>query len=207
MPRSLMFQLGNDQFECPLIKIDRSKVYGSVEVVTKDHEDAKAELLSLARDGRTLIALGGTGSGYVNKDGFWVETGERIPVDVDGDPVDVVESSFAAPIVLDTKVDEEALLDHPVRLAYNLGQEDAPTKLMSELKSGNIYHFGFSYRGGPVEDPAFLLADMDGDLWMFICNEADVAYRSFKQAAVCSAASTDEVEDDSEDNNFDFDML
>lgn len=207
MPRLLTFQLGNNQFECPLIKIDRSKVYGSVHVITTDHEDAEAELLSLARDGRTLIPLGGTGSGYVNKDGFWVETGERIPVDVDGDPIDVVESSFSAPITLDSKVDEDVLLDHPVRLAYNLGLENVPVKLMSDLKSGTIYQFGFSYRGGPVEDPAFLLSDMDGDLWLLICNAAKVAYRSFKQAAVCSAAATDEVEDDSEDNNFDFDML
>ncbi len=207
MPRSLTFQLGNTQFECPLIKIDRSKVYGSVQVVTTDHEDAKAELLSLARDGRTLIPLGGTGSGYVNKDGFWVETGERIPVDVDGDPIEVVESSFSAPILLKTKVNEDDLLDHPVRLAYNLGAENAPEKLMADLESGTIYQFGFSYRGGPVEDPAFLLSDLDGDLWMLICNESEVTFRSFKQAAVCSAAATDEIEDDSEDDNFDFDML
>jgi len=121
MPRSLTFQLGNSQFDCPLIKIDRSKVYGSVQVVTTDHENAEAELLSLARDGRTLIPLGGTGSGYVNKSGFWVETGERTPVDVEGDPMELVESSFSAPISLTQKVDEDVLLDHPVRLAYNLG--------------------------------------------------------------------------------------
>jgi hypothetical protein len=151
--------------------------------------------------------LGGTGSGYVNKDGFWVETGERVPVDVEGDPVAVVESSFASPIRLEEKVDEDVLLGHPVRLAYNLGLENTPDKLLDELKSGTIYQFGFSYRGGPVEDPAFLLTDLDGDLWMLICNEAEVTYRSFKQAAVCSAAATDEVDDDSEDNNFDFDML
>lgn len=207
MPRSLTFLFGNSQFDCSLIKIDRSKIYGSVQVVTTDHEDAKAELLSLARDGRTLIPLGGTGSGYVNKDGFWVETGERIPVDAEGDPLEVVESSFAAPIKLETKVDEDVLLDHPVRLAYNLGREDVPPALLETLTSGVIYQFGFSYRGGPVEDPSFLLTDTDGDLWMLICNEAEVSFRSFKQAAVCVAAATDEVEDDSEDNNFDFDML
>ncbi len=207
MPRSLTFQLGNTQFDCPLIKIDRSKVYGSVQVVTTDHEDAKAELLSLARDGRTLIPLGGTGSGYVNKDGFWVETGERTPVDVEGDPMELVESSFSAPIPLTKKVDEDVLLDHPVRLAYNLGIEEVPPALMDTLGSGVIYQFGFSYRGGPVEDPAFLLSDTDGDLWLMICNDAEVTFRDFKQVAVCAAAATDEVEDDSEDDNFDFDML
>ena len=207
MPRALTFKFGADTFDCPLIKIDRSKIYGSVEVVTTDHENAEAELLSLARDGRTLIPLGGTASGYVNTDGFWIETGERTPVDAEGDPLELVESSFAAPIPLTQKVSEDVLLDHPVRLAYNLGAEDVPAKLMKDVGRGTIYQFGFSYRGGPVEDPAFLLADLDGDLWLLICNEAEVSFRDFKQAAICAAAATDEVEDDSEDDNFDFDML
>lgn len=207
MPRSLTFQFRNAQFEAELIKIDRSKIYGSVDVKTHDHEGAEADLFSLARDGRTLIGLGGTGSGYINKDGFWVETGERTPVDFEGDPVEVVESSFAAPIELTEKVDEATLLDHPVRLAYNLDGAELPEGLKADLDGGSIYHFGFSYRGGPVADPAFLLTDTDGDLWLLIGNEAEVDYRNFKQVAICAAAATDEVEDDSEDDNFDFDML
>jgi len=207
MPRSLSFQFRNAQFEAELIKIDRTKIYGSVDIVTSDHEGAEADLFSLARDGRTLIGLGGTGSGYVNKDGFWVETGERIPVDVEGDPVELIESSFNAPIALTETVDETALLDHPIRLAYHLGAEDCPDALTEALHGGAIYHFGFSYRGGPVADPAFLLTDTDGDLWLLIGNEAEVAFRTDKQVASCAASDGDEVEDDSEDDNFDFDML
>ncbi len=207
MPRSLTFQFQNAHFDCELIKIDRTKIYGSVDIVTKDHEGEKTDLFSLARDGRTLIGQGGTGSGYVNKDGFWVESNERIPVDVEGDPVELIESSFDAPIVLSEIVDEATLLDHPTRLAYHLGADDVPDGLRTALKGGAIYHFGFSYRGGPVADPAFLLADIDGDIWMLIGNAAEVDYRNFKQVAVCAAAATDEVEDDSEDDNFDFDML
>jgi len=109
MPRSLTFQFHNSSFEATLIKIDRSKIYGSVDIVTTDHEGADTDLFSLARDGRTLIGLGGTGSGYINKDGYWVETNERIAVDVEGDPMELIDSSFDAPIVLEQTVSEEML--------------------------------------------------------------------------------------------------
>jgi hypothetical protein len=163
MPRSLTFQFRNAQFEAELIKIDRSKIYGTVEVVTNDHEGAETTLMSLARDGRTLIGYGGTGAGYINKD--------------------------------------------PIRLAYHLGAEGLPDSLAEKLTAGDIYRFDFSYRGGPVADPAFLMTDLDGDLWLLIGNTSEVAFRDFKQVALCAAAQTDEVEDDSEDDNFDFDML
>jgi len=90
----------------------------------------------------------------VNKDGFWVESEERIPVDIEGDPLELIESSFAAPILLNEVVDETALLDHPIRLAYSLATSEVPETLMQELTEGKIYNFGFSYRGGPVADPA-----------------------------------------------------
>ena len=207
MPRSLTFQFGSNTFGCPLLKIDRSKLYGSIQVVTKDHQGEDTDLLSLARDGHTLIPYGGTAAGYVNKDGYWVETGERIPVDAEGDPLDLVESSFKAPIKLDNVVDEETLLDHPIRLTYTLDAAEAPEKLLQKMADGAIFHFGFSYRGGPVEDPAFLMTDIDGDLWLLIGSEAEVTFRDFKQVAVCAATAVDETEDTDENDGFDFDML
>lgn len=207
MPRSLSFKYRRSTFDCELNKIDRAKVYGTVTVKTVDHKGKKAELYSLARDGRTLIGLGGTGSGYVNKDGFWIESGERTPVDVEGDPMELIDSSFDTVITLKEVVDETVLLDHPIRLAYHLSTEKLPASFKKSLDAGAIYHFGFSYRGGPVADPAFFMSDTDGDLWLLIGNAAEVEYRSFQQVAICAAAATDEVEDDSEDDNFDFDML
>ena len=51
------------------------------------------------------------------------------------------------------------------------------------------------------------MSDTDGDLWLLIGNASKIEFRSFKQLAICAAASSDEIEDDSEDDNFDFDML
>ncbi|MFK7894021.1 MAG: hypothetical protein AB8B63_24615 [Granulosicoccus sp.] len=207
MPRSLNFKYRKSSFSCELNKIDRAKIYGTVTVHTVDHEGNDTDLFSLARDGRTLIGLGGTGSGYVNRDGYWVESGERIPVDAEGDPMELIDSSFDSVIALKETVEEDVLLDHPVRLAYHLIGDELPDGIRKKLDGGSIYHFEFSYRGGPVADPAFVLTDTDGDLWLLIGNPTDVEFRSYQQVAICAASSTDEVEDDSEDDNFDFDML
>lgn len=207
MPRALTFQFGNAQFEAPLHKVDRSKLYGSVDVRTKDHEGETCKLATLARDGHTLIPLGGTASGYLNADGFWVETGERIPVDVDGDELHVVDSSFDAPIPLTDTATEEDLLDHPIRLAYHLAGTEPPENLRDALTKGAIYRFGFSYRGGPVEDPAFLIADQDGALWLLIGSEADVDFRTYQQAALCASVAHVDSDEDDDADVFDFDMM
>ncbi len=205
MPRSLTFALGKAQFEAELNKVDRSKLYGRVETQTFDAFGERCDLATLARDGRTLIPYGGTANGYLNKDGKWVETGERKPVDVEGNELSEVPSSFDAPIKLSKKASVEDLLDHPIRLAYLLGVEELPAKVKTSLAKGEIYRFEFSYRGGPIPDPAFLIADEDGDLWMLVGSHSDIEFVGYEQAAVCAAVVEEDSETDAEE--FDFDML
>lgn len=206
MARSLTFAIGRSSFEAELIKVDRSKLYGRVETETFDANGKACDLATLARDGRTLIPYGGTAAGYLNKDGKWVETGERKPVDVEGNELIEVPSSFDAPIKLSQTATAEDLLDHPIRLAYLLGGAALPKSLKKKLDAGEIYRFNFSYRGGPIADPAFLLTDEDGDLWMLIGSHSDIDYVGFEQAAVCAAVVEKDSEEDSAEE-FDFDML
>jgi len=206
MPRSLTFTAGKSSFEAELIKVDRSKLYGRIQTETFDNNGKECDLATLARDGRTLIPYGGTAAGYLNKDGKWVESGERKPVDVEGNELKEVASSFDAPIKLTRMASVEDLLDHPIRLAYMMGAESLPKAVQKKLDAGEIYRFDFSYRGGPIADPAFLLTDEDGDLWMLIGSHSDIEYVGFEQAAVCSAVVEKDSEEDSSEE-FDFDML
>ena len=149
MARTLTFAAGKAHFSGELIKVDRSKLYGSVSVETLDPEGRRCDLTTLARDGRTLIPYGGTAAGYLNRDGRWVEGNERRAVDVDGEPLDEVASSFAAPITLRETATVEELLDTPVRLAYRLG-------LPPERLAG----------GGPTTTDHI----EEGDVWKYLDN-------------------------------------
>jgi hypothetical protein len=205
MARTLTFAAGKAHFSGELIKVDRSKLYGSVSVETLDPEGRRCDLTTLARDGRTLIPYGGTAAGYLNRDGRWVEGNERRAVDVDGEPLDEVASSFAAPITLRETATVEELLDTPVRLAYRLGDTTLPPSVAKKLGAGTIYSFGFSYRGGHAADPAFMLADEDNDLWLLVGEPSDVDFLTYEQAALCASCDEEDSEDDNDE--FDFDML
>lgn len=209
MARKLEFDFGGEAFTLAITKVDRSKLYGRVETETFDANDKECTLATLARDGRTIIPYGGTASGYVNTEGLWVTRDELIPIDRDGKEISDVPSSFSKPTILETEVDIDTFLDHPIRLAYQLdAQTEISKDLMDKLTAGAIYQFPFSYRGGIYSDPAFLMQGEDGVLWMLIGQKSDIEFVGFEQAAICAARAEELGEDDSgETDAFDFDML
>ena len=61
MARSLVTSLLDGQeFPVSLVKVDRDKLYGSIEIEAFDEKGNAAELKVLAADGKTLIDKGGT---------------------------------------------------------------------------------------------------------------------------------------------------
>lgn len=208
MARSLSFTINDATFDAEIIKVDRSHLYGTVVIETADMEGKRCNVATLAVDGKTLIPKGGTALGYINPEGEWVSRDQLKPVDLDGNAVDEVESSFDAPIVLEKKVDVDVFLDHSVRLVYRLNPETPfPEALLAELKSGILYQFGFSYRGGVGYDPAFILSDEEDNVWMMVTRENLVESVGLEQAAVCYGENLDEDSEESESTSIDFSML
>ncbi len=208
MARKLEFIYGNEAFTVEINKIDRTKIYGRVVTQTFDAHDKRCDLATLARDGRTIIPMGGTASGYVNPEGIWIERDELVPIDRDGNAIKEVPSSFSAPTNLTEEVTIEEFLDHPIRLSYHLSSDALTDALAAKLKAGTIFKFPFSYRGGIYYDPAFLMTDLDGELWMLIGHTSDIEFVGYEQAAICAARAQELGDDDSGDrDSFDFDML
>jgi len=213
MPRSLEFGFEGKKFACSIAKVDRRKLYGAVEVETLDADGGECALASLARDGKTVIPFGGTASGYVNPDGEWVFRKDLTPVDLDGEELDMVESSFDAPLQLGDTASIEEFLDHSIRLVYRLESvEDGPAMdaaFVDRVSSGEIFRTGFSYRGGVSADPAFIMQGQDDAVWLLIAAVNKIDFVSLEQAAVC--ASTAELDDDGDDeeelDELSFDVL
>ena len=208
MARTLSFTHDGTTFDAGLIKIDRDQLYGSVRVLTKDADDRPCKVATLASDGKTLIPRGGTALGYVNTEGEWISRSELQPVDLAGEPLQEVPSSFDAAITLEEAVDASVLLNHNVRLSYRLHVVDElPIALQSALQAGKIFRFGFSYRGGISHDPAFILNDGDANIWMLVAEANDVQFVSLEQAAVCGGETIKDEIDNDDDDNLDFGML
>ena len=204
MPRALKFKYGDSEFECELNKIDRRKLYGSVDVETRDIDGNRCGLATLANDGKTLIPYGGTALGYISSDGEWVERTDLKPVDLSGNELPLLSSSFDVTIELKKTATLEEFLNYSSRLVYLMGTDDdfAP-ELVEQLAAGVIFQFEFLYREGISADPAFLLGTPDGLIWMMVGKPSAIEYVGLDQAAVCFVGS----EDDEEVEEFDFEML
>jgi hypothetical protein len=210
MARSLNFEYKGKSFSLDLIKVDRTKLYGDVALETFDDAGKPCELVTLARDGRTIIATGGTASGYVTEDGEWVERDELTAINPKGEKLPVVPATFDLTTALTTEVSAEGYLDYAIRLSYLLtpAEGSLDPDFAKALKAGSIFRIDFSYRGGSFADPAFILGG-DGDtVWLMIGEPGEVEFVSFSQAAICAANAQAESEtDEDQGDDFDFDML
>jgi hypothetical protein len=211
MPRPLRFELGDEEFALEMHKVDRAKLYGTKEVEVVDEHEASCELATLADDGRTLIGKGGTGLGWVDADGKWCDKANLKPINVDGDEVVPVKSSFSATIKLFDTATVDEYFEHNIRLLYELQPLDADSQiteaykqLVDALKKGTIFTFPYSFRGGLEADAAFLLANDQGAIMMAVGSKTDVAYVGLQS----SAAAAEETQTEApEADDFDFDMI
>lgn len=204
MPRTLTFSHNGNAIDFGMQKVDRSKLYGFKELLVLDEDGEACELNTLAEDGKTLIGKGGTGIGYLDADGNWVEKSDLTAVDLEGNPIEPVPSSFSAPIELGEKVEAEDFLNHNIRLIYRLETEAMDDKLQGELEAGTIFKFPYSFRGGLEADAGFLMHNDQNEIFFLVGDRSCVDYVGLQESAPVSSASSP---DDAGDDLMDFGMI
>ncbi|MGD9563604.1 MAG: hypothetical protein AB7F88_01835 [Pyrinomonadaceae bacterium] len=203
MARDLILSLDGHETAVKLVKLDREKLYGEVEIEAFDEKGNEATIKVLAADGRTLIDKGGTALATVTEDGDSISRTELIAVDEDGDAIEPVPSSFGKPNVL-KKAEVEDYLSQVVKMIYLLeavGDADL-TYIHDHLAEGQIYTFPFSYRGGLEYDNAYLLGK-DENTFMVVGKTGDLQYVKLNQATKLDNIEESEVSAD----DLDFGLL
>lgn len=204
MAKPLVFSFAGREFPFQLNKVDRSKLYGFKELEVLDAKKRRCELATLSGDGQTVVGRGGTALAYLSADGLWCEKGELKPIDVEGNEITPVTSSFNAPTELTEEVSIDEYMDHDIRIVYQMEPETDLGELREKLDEGVIYRFPFSYRGGVEPDVAFLLTGEDGNVFMLVGSRVQLEFVGLQQAA--PAVEEDETEEDDGDA-MDFDMI
>ncbi|MEZ5327373.1 MAG: hypothetical protein R3F19_20170 [Verrucomicrobiales bacterium] len=200
----LVFDLGGKEISCGMTKVDRAKLYGYVDTQVLDDRDRECELATLAGDGKTLIPMGGTAFAYLSPDGLWRNKTDLKPVNLNGEPIAPVVSSFKAPIHLSEKVSIDEYLSHNIRIVYRLHSEAGLGEIEQAIGDDDtVFAFDFSYRGGLVADRAFLLKGQDGAIWMAVGKATKISFIGMQQQAVIE----DEVGPDEEEADLDFGMM
>jgi hypothetical protein len=200
--KPLIFEYSERALSFTLNKIDRSRLYGFKETEALAEEGHRCELATLADDGCTVVGRGGTGIGQLSADGLWCDKQTLKPVDLEGKQLFPVPSSFNAPIKLGAKATPVDYLNHNIRLVYQLVSEDNVTDLVQELKTGALFSFPYSYRGGLVADAGFLLLGEEDNLFLAVGSPTKLEFIGLQQTAII-----EEEEDEEESDVMDFDMI
>ena len=203
MPRELVLSLDGREFPVTMVKIDRDKLYGSVEIEAFDEKGNEASLRVLAADGKTLIDRGGTALTTVSAKGSSIDRSALTAVDENGDKIEPVPSSFNEPNVL-KKADADDYLAQIVKSVYLLqpAEGDDIGYLLDHLSAKQIFTFPFSYRGGLDYDQAFVLG-ADNEAFLIVGKPAEITFLKLNQSAALDSTDEQEVSVD----DLDFDLL
>ena len=204
MARTLVLNIDGKDIPVSITKVDRGKLYGDIEIEAFDDKGKPAVLQVLDADGRTLIGVGGTSLATVDEDGNSVDRKKLIPINSDGDEIELVESSFNAPNKLNSATIED-YLSFAVKSVYLLepGSEDTDLGPLEKALSGDkIYRFPFSYRGGLDYDTAFVIGNKEG-VFMIIGTETELEFVKLNQVSVAEPIEEQEVSGE----ELDFDLF
>jgi hypothetical protein len=200
----LIFTFSGREMPAELRKVERSQLYGSVRTEVTDAQGLRCRLATLAGDGHTVIDTGGTALAYITADSQWAEKGALKPVNLQGEEVSPVGSSFKSTIDLSARATVDEFLSYSIHASYLLtGEFDEA--LVAELKAGTIFTFPFSWRGGLAADTAFLIAGGDGSIWLLVGKTQAIQFVGLEQQETIVAEEESEAEE--EDDSMDFGMM
>ena len=204
MPKPLVLQFGGSEIPFILSKVERSDLYGFVEIEALDDQGRKCSMATLADDGKSVIGSGGTAMCTLSPEGQWLEKKTLKPCDHQGNVITPCASSYAAPVPLEKTATVDEYLSHDIRSVYQISCETDFGPLMAELKKGTIYQFPYSFRGGLEADAGFLLLAADGTPFLAIGTPTKLEFVGFEQAAGISEESEGTAE---EEETLDFSMM
>ena len=203
MARPLILSLDGEEYPVTLVKIDREKLYGRVDIEAFDEKGREASLRVLAADGKTLIDKGGTALATVTDKGDSIDRSDLVPINSDGEKIEQVPSSFGQTNVLKPATVED-YFSYIVKSVYIIGPfENADLGgLRDNLSDKRLFSFPFSWRGGIEYDNAFVIGGSD-DVFMVVGKQADFKFIKLNQAAVLESTEEEEISAD----DLDFDLL
>jgi hypothetical protein len=203
MARALILSLDGEEFPVTLVKIDREKLYGRVEIEAYDEKGKPAELRVLAADGKTLIDKGGTALATVNDKGDSVERSVLVPVNADGERIEQVPSSFGRTNELMPATVEDYFRQIVKSVYLVQPHENADIgPLHDHLSTDQMFTFPFSWRGGVEYDSAFLIG-AGKDAFMVVGKQAEFQFIKLNQPSVLDSTEEEEISAD----DLDFDLM
>jgi hypothetical protein len=194
MGRKVSFKIEGSLLESEIVKVDRTKLYGTSEKIVYDTNKEECVLSDLY-EGSIILPRGSVGQVLIDENGNSVSRSELVGFNLQGEKVEKVPSIFSIENNC-KKVEIDDFISSSIKSIYQLFiDEDQIESWEKYFTNDEVYLFEFNYREDYEGDDAFLISNEDG----FFISVGKSNEFEFLELSNVSVEDTDEdivIEDD-----------
>jgi len=194
MGRKVSFKIEGSLLESEIVKVDRTKLYGTSEKIVYDTNKEECVISDLY-EGSIILPRGSVGQVLIDENGNSVSRSDLIGFNLKGEKVEKVPSIFSVENNC-KKVEIDEFISSSIKSIYQLVIDEDQIETWKKYFTNNeVYLFEFNYREDYEGDDAFLISNEDG----FFISVGKSNEFEFLELSNISVEDTDEdieIEDD-----------
>ena len=194
MGRKVSFKIQGDLLESEIVKVDRTKIYGSSEKIVLDTNKEECVLSDLY-EGSIILPKGSVGQVLIDDSGNSVSRSELIGFNLQGEKVEKVPSIFSIENNC-KKVEINDFISSSIKSIYQLNIDETQIELWKKyFLNDEVYLFEFNYREDYEGDDAFLISNEEG-FFISVGKKNEFEFLELSNVSVEDTDEDIEIEDD-----------
>ena len=194
MGRKVSFKIEGSLLESEIVKVDRTKLYGTSEKIVYDTNKEECVLSDLY-EGSIILPRGSVGHVLIDENGNSVSRSELIGFNLQGEKVEKVPSIFSIENNC-KKVEIDDFISSSIKSIYQLViDEDQVESWKKYFTNDEVYLFEFNYREDYEGDDAFLISNEEG-FFISVGKSNEFEYLELSNVSVEDTDEDIEIEDD-----------
>ena len=194
MGRKVSFKIEGSLLESEIVKVDRTKIYGTSEKIVYDTNKEECVLSDLY-EGSIILPRGSVGQVLIDENGNSVSRSELVGFNLQGEKVEKVPSIFSIENNC-KKVEIDDFISSSIKSIYQLViDEDQIESWKKYFTNDEVYLFEFNYREDYEGDDAFLISNEDG-FFISVGKSNEFEFLELSNVSVEDTDEDIEIEDD-----------
>jgi len=194
MGRKVSFKIEGNQLESEIVKVDRTKLYGTSEKIVYDTNKEECVISDLY-EGSIILPRGSVSQVLIDENGNSVSRSDLIGFNLKGEKVEKVPSIFSVENNC-KKVEIDEFISSSIKSIYQLViDEDQIESWKKYFTNDEVYLFEFNYREDYEGDDAFLISNEEG-FFISVGKSSEFEYLELSNVSVEDTDEDIEIEED-----------
>ena len=194
MGRKVSFKIEGSLLESEIVKVDRTKLYGTSEKIVYDTNKEECVLSDLY-EGSIILPRGSVGQVLIDENGNSVSRSELVGFNLQGEKVEKVPSIFSIENnCKNVRIDD--FISSSIKSIYQLVIDENEIESWKKyFTNDEVYLFEFNYREDYEGDDAFLVSNEEG-FFISIGKRNEFEFLELSNISVEDTDEDIEIEDD-----------